>query len=557
MSLQDILREARGAGDTALTIGKGAVMQPIAGWKGIADLLRGRGLEGAVQGIEDVEGMAGGPSTPEGMRNLRVAGEAIEGVGNALGNPIDKVGEYSPAMAAALLAGVEVADPTKGAGRTAKSALRGFGTAKASREAAATKRVQGFVDSDKVIERQKGAGTREKVDPDKFRQQYREAASPEAGTQSVMASALRGEHLKPQASGGWAGAPRTVQTGPQLGAMRRSIDDQFNRGVDALEHADPERTGTWYDRAKAAHAQINEPHQLDRGLEGTAAYSAGVAPESELAFNLKHQNSRAMGTPEMAYRGGPMRTLDSALAADRPAKLAHKVGEYRNKNDPRVKEESPFGVNDFRMAQAFGYTDPSGAPWKGGVTPTMHPFMDAETTMAVGRANKRKAGGKDDWTGSTLQEIPWVLNKAEDIYGRGKRGRFAGGEEGMARALREANNTVEDYLPKHAGSATYEYKTGANVGHLGDESGAPGYGQQGAWATPSPMDPVAAGMPASALATATPCTAPQVFASSRPSRVLVSTPTARAWSRTTRCTSRGRCWTSRRSARARRRRPGR
>jgi hypothetical protein len=132
----------------------------------------------------------------------------------------------------------------------------------------------------------------------------------------------------------------------------------------------------------------------------------------------------------------------------------------------------------------------------------MHPFMDAETALAVDRANKRAVLGKQDWTGATMQEVPWVLNKAEDIYGRGKNARFAGGQEGMVKALREANQTIEDYLPKHAASATYEYVPGANVGHVSELLDAPfeakrSYGTRGAWATPTPMDAEAAGMPRS------------------------------------------------------------
>ena len=491
-TMADILRELQGAGDTAWTMGKSIVKQPFAGYKGLQSLAHGKGLDQAVQDIEDVGAVE--PATPEGARNLGAIGHAVESVGNALGNPVDKLGELSPLLGAGAAGFIEVADPSKVAGKAARAAkaaaraadpLRGFGTAKLAREASTAKRA--LTEPEVPVERQKGAGGRAKVDPAVFRKQYEAAGSPEAGYQSVLASALRGEHLKPQPAGGWAGAPRTVQTGPQLGGMRRGLDDQFNRGVDALQYADPERVGTWYDRAKAGNAEISEPHQLDRGLEETAVYSAGVSPENELAFRLKHGNSRALGTPEMAYRGAGMRTLDTAVEQDRPAKLAHKIGEYRSKNDPRIKEESPFGVNDFRMAQAFGYTDPKGNPWKAGATETMHPFMDAETTLAVQRARARQAGGKDDWTGATLQEIPWVLNKAEDIYGRGKKGRYAGGREGMVSALRDANNTLANYLPKHAASSTYEYKTGANVGHLGEESGAPGYGAQGAWATPSPM----------------------------------------------------------------------
>lgn len=353
--------------------------------------------------------------------------------------------------------------PSAPAAQQIPDALRGFGDTKTKREAATAARLkaQQAAPPAEPGTRAKGAGKREKADATFYRQMYEEQ-----GTQAVLDAAKRGEHLKPKPGGGYIGAPRTVQTGAQLGGMRRAFDKQVELGAEAIAYADPGRMGTWYDRAKEGFVQSVEPYQLDRALETNAAYSAGAAPEVEKAFSLKHHNSRALGTDEMAYRTAVMNTLDDAVAENRPASLAAKVGEYRGKNDPRRPEESPFGTNDFRHAQAYGFTDPQGKPWRAGVTPQMHQFMDAETALATERATNKKVGGLDDWTGALLQEVPWVYNKAEDIYGRGKKGRFSGGEVGMVAALREANKTTADFFPKHAGSATYEYVPGANTGHV-------------------------------------------------------------------------------------------
>jgi hypothetical protein len=512
LKLADLLRRAREIGDV-VHIPQGV---PLLGGSGLGELVLGQSPEG-------LERVGYGERLTSGQgETLHVRPEALD-LGMLAGNALraaPKVARVAARAADEALVPSTMLQAQRGAidvgapklaqalrdtpdTLTAEDALRGFGEAKAKREAATAKRLEQQQASTDVVERQKGAGTRVKQEPDVYRQLYEDE-----GPEAVLQAAQAGEHLKPQPGGGYVGAPRTVRTGPQLGAMRKSLDDQFNRGVDALNYADPDRMGTWYDRAKAAQAEIHEPQQLESGLDQHAVYSAGVAPENELAFALKHHNSRALGTNERAYRGAGAETLDErdALRAqegttpeDIPA-LAPKIGEYRNKNDPRVAETSPFGVNDFRMAQAFGYTDPAGNPWKAGVSDTMHPFMDAETALAGQRATERGVLGKEPVTGSVLQEIPWVLNKAEDIYGRGKNARFAGGHEGMVKALREANNTIEDYLPKHAASATYEYVPGANVGHVGELLDAPveakrAYGAQGAWATPSPMDAEAAGMP--------------------------------------------------------------
>lgn len=307
----------------------------------------------------------------------------------------------------------------------------------------------------------KSNGPRSKVAPD-F---YREMAISQ-GDEAVLRAARAGEHLKPTNSG-YVGAPRTVTGGQGLGAMRRSMDKDFADSVEAVRLADPDRLGTWYDRAKQGISESSEPYQLNRTLEQHGVYSAGVSPESELGFALKHLNSRVAGAPEMAYRSAPMRTLDTAVANDRPANMGFKIGEYANKNDPRIPNEGLFGVNDFRRAQGMHYTDPQGNPWKAGVSDTMHPFMDAETALQVDRANKAAIGGRTDWAGPHIQEVPWVYGKAQDLYSRGKAGRFSGDElEGIKAAIRDANNTARDYMYKHAASATHEAIPGASLNHV-------------------------------------------------------------------------------------------
>jgi hypothetical protein len=194
----------------------------------------------------------------------------------------------------------------------------------------------------------------------------------------------------------------------------------------------------------------------------------------------------------MAYRGAGMRNLDEAVAESRPANLGFKIGEYGEKNDPRVPNTGLFGVNDFRRAQGMGYTDPQGNPWKAGVSDTMHPFMDAETALQVDRANTAGTGGRSDWQGPHIQEVPWVYGKGQDLHGRGLKGRYAGDElEGIKMALRDANNTARDYFYKHTGSATHEAIPGASTGHVPQMIDAPyeqkvAYGNIGRWDMPAP-----------------------------------------------------------------------
>jgi hypothetical protein len=334
----------------------------------------------------------------------------------------------------------------------------------------------------------KPKGPRVKVEPDVYRKM-----ALEQGDEAVLKAVRAGEHLKPTATG-YVGAPRTVTSPQGLGAMRRSMDSDFSDAVDAVRLADPERLGTWYDRAKQGIAESTEPYQLPRTLEQHGVFSAGVSPESELAFSLKHLNSRNAGNPQMAYRGAGMRNLDDAVAEQRPAKMGFKIGEYANKNDPRIPNTGLFGVDDFRRAQGMNYTDPQGNPWKAGVSETMHPFMDAETALQVDRANTAGTGGRTDWGGPQIQEVPWVYGKAQDQYGRGssKGGRYGGDElEGIKQSIVDANNTARDYMYKHAASATHEQIPGASLGHVRqaldmtpEEKLA--YGRQGRFDLPAP-----------------------------------------------------------------------
>ena len=364
--------------------------------------------------------------------------------------------------------------------------LSGFGK-KGEREAARQKQIQKDLratletatdEATKKVGGQRASGA---IPADYYRKM-----EAEQGPEAVLRAAKKGEHISRRADGSIIGAPRHVTSGAGLGAMRKSLDQQFDEGLDAIAYADPDRVADWYERAKGGMAASNEPYQLNRSLDAHSVYSAGVSPESETAFSLKHDNSRALGVPEMAYRGAGMRKLDQAVESDTAPSLAAKIGEYRNKLDPSSPLDSLFGVNDFRAAQGHGYTDAQGKPWKSGVTQQMHPFMDAETALMVDRANARGAGGKTNWSGPHLQEVPWIYGKAQDLYYRGKNATYSGGAEGMVKALRDANKTSADYFPKHMFSSTYEYVPGANTGHVPEllnasEAEKKAYGEMGRW----------------------------------------------------------------------------
>lgn len=313
----------------------------------------------------------------------------------------------------------------------------------------------------------------------------------QVGEEEALKFFRAGKHLKRDPQGGYVGGPRTVTSPQGLGGMRTGMDSDLSDAAQAVALADPTRFGTWYDRAKAGIQQSNEPYQLPGSLLRHSEFSAGVAPVAELGFSLKDLNSRLYDrqNPTLAYRGRQMRKLSDyerdptifaqaldetpyvqgLVTGDKPVEQGFKVGEYKLKNDPRVPNTGLFGVNDFRRAQGMGFTDPSGAPWRAGVSETMHPFMDAETALQVDRANKAGLGGKTNWGGPQIQEVPWVMDKAQDFYYRGNEGsgQYVGDPlTNMKQALIDANNTTQDYFFQHAGSATHEAIPGVSTRHV-------------------------------------------------------------------------------------------
>jgi len=147
MNMAELLREGAGQVDATGQLLKGMALQPVAGLGGagrtIIDLLRGRGVEPSMAAgartVEDISGWGGGPYTERGAQRLGELGGLVsrgtEAVGNALGNPIDRLGEvptYGPGLAAGALGFLETANPAKGAGAAKRAAEGAIGKARAN-----------------------------------------------------------------------------------------------------------------------------------------------------------------------------------------------------------------------------------------------------------------------------------------------------------------------------------------------------------------------------------------------------------------------------------------
>ena len=291
-------------------------------------------------------------------------------------------------------------------------------------------------------------------------------------------------HLIPSATsaeGAYLGSPRNITNKRELAQMRKNFDkfiEQDTRGAD------------WYDRYRNAVTEVTggDPLATRWMTNREGQYSAGVSPEGELGFSVKDLNSQiAFGDPGKPARPAQAQATRRALAENDPDayQLGKKTGEYARLVDPNRGGSvvpAATGVNDFRHARNFGYTDVNGQPQREGLGATQHTFLDYETALAVDRANKKGLGGSSDWTGERLQAAPWVKQKADDFFARGQAGYIKRAEEMIPKAfenrqdlvmqkaydiaLDDANRTVGDFFPKHTAYATYEAQPFAAGGHL-------------------------------------------------------------------------------------------
>lgn len=286
-----------------------------------------------------------------------------------------------------------------------------------------------------------------------------------------------------QSAGYYVGGPRDI-TGP------KALTDKRNEFYDYVAQ-DP-RGGDWYDRYRAGLNELNggDPVRNRWMSNQEGQWSAGVSPEGELGFALKENNASIAGQPVKAARPAQHNAHEAAIEAQDPSKyqLGKKTGEYARRIEPLPEPPSgwnggptlddgsaPYGyriptatgVNDFRHARNFGYTEANGQAQKNAVTGAGHRFLDYETALAVERANREKLGGRGDWTGEQIQAAPWVRQKAEDLMSRNKALTYDDG-------FKRANTTIADFFDKHTAFGTHEAQPGAGIGHLpGLETASP------------------------------------------------------------------------------------
>lgn len=266
-----------------------------------------------------------------------------------------------------------------------------------------------------------------------------------------------------QSEGFYVGAPREMSSRRDLTQARKEFDNYVGQDW---------RGGDWYDRYRAGVNEVTggDPVKNRWMTSQEGQWSAGVDPGSELGFSLKENNAAIAGMPVKAGRPAAHEAHMAAIEAQDPSlyMLGRKTGEYQRLITPdQPLPPGATGVNDFRHARNWGYTEASGTAQKNAITGAAHKFLDYETALAVDRANKANLGGRSNWTGEQLQAAPWVRQKALDIQARGGKNPDGSFKLSYEEAFARANRTIADYFDKHTAFATHEAIPGADVtGHM-------------------------------------------------------------------------------------------
>lgn len=261
----------------------------------------------------------------------------------------------------------------------------------------------------------------------------------------ALAVSKRGEHLVPKEGGGFEGAPAWVKTEEDLQKLRADFDRQVDEGFAG---------GTWYQDAQGGIVEMAgaDPAKQHLAAGELKITSSQANPRENLGFTLAGHNAYEAGAPlRTQMRSGAVARTYTEGRATGNIKGGSKTDPYGQHIDPTA-EDPTTGANDIWHARAFGFTDPkTGKPWDKSLSAAQHNFMDAETILAVERANAKNLGGRSDWKAGEIQAMPWVANKAKDLNRR-----YPKKYPTMEAAMEEAVKTYKHHLGRFTAHGTYE-----------------------------------------------------------------------------------------------------
>ena len=377
----------------------------------LSELPYGDDADAAVREAHEHAKEAGVPSWVRGAISLLAPGTAGEVKGGL-------------AAAAALPMGIRA---VRGGGRRMASRPPGR-AARLSSDIMASK-TQPLIEPDELVGSQLSLGSRVDIRSAKNQSE-------------AIRLANSGRHIKRTPDGSYVGA-QWLKAPEDLVRMRWHLDDLVDEGVKAGGE-------TWYMNTQDGIRLITngraEELRAGRELGGT---SINRTPETNFDMMLGAHNAAQVGdTPGKVFRRVGAQFQEEAAGSGRISG-GPKIDPYTANITPGDKGLLP--ANDVWMHRALGG---DGVPTQGS-----HTFMDAETMLAVERANDRALGGRTDWTGSEIQAAAWVAIKGREILDTRKG--FT-----LQTALAEAAKSYPDYFPKHTFRSTMESTPGAASAHM-------------------------------------------------------------------------------------------
>jgi len=250
-------------------------------------------------------------------------------------------------------------------------------------------------------------------------------------------------------TGKYRGAPADIKSPAKLAAMQRKLRDYAEKGADYR---------LWYEQTNDAIKQqtAGRPGRQDQYAATAAITSQGTSVPANATMAMKGYNQAIVGDDIATGRfpssmGPAIQDVFSGTSAPLGPKR-EPFYEALNQEAGRARQ-----TNDIRQARAFGYKNPDGSTFDGGLSEAQHRFMDEETAKLVEFARKNKLGGHDDWNADRVQAAIWIAQKAE--------------EEGTS--IAEAGRMFQDFTPQ--AMIRTEAAPSASLGHLGgllDENNA-------------------------------------------------------------------------------------
>ena len=255
----------------------------------------------------------------------------------------------------------------------------------------------------------------------------------------------------PSRESAFVGAPGTIKSRADLEAMRAQIDEAARLGAEVGGEK-------WYDRARGAVTELTggDPARSRLLAQELALTSPQATPETNLGFALNMHNAYEMGNPlDLVRNTRTAQTYNAARGAGGDIPLGQKTGPYAVNIDPTVPY-STVGTNDIWHARSFGYPE---STIKGGLKEQQHAFMDAETVLAVDRANRARFGGRSDWTSPEIQAGTWVGQRAQAQAAEGTP---------IAEALAQGAKGYPEALQKYTAYGPSDPVPGVGTGHRPD-----------------------------------------------------------------------------------------